>query len=1280
MNDITLTGTATAGLRPIEAGDSAFAALRADAAGSMAILVLGMHRSGTSALTGMLHHFGVALGGNLMPASPDNPRGYWEHADIVAAHEKIFAGLGSDWDDIRALPEGFEHSEAAAEGRRKLTAILGRDFAGAALWGLKDPRLCRLMPLWSMLLDEKRIAPRYILAVRHPLDVAASLDARDGISPARALLLWLGHLLDAERATRGQRRAIVHYEELLGAGGWRPVAARLAAELDLAWPHQGAAAEAAVDAFLAPELRRRRVSDAAPPMPAWIETVYAALRAADPGLGEICDAVRRELDSAGELFLPIVAETSRSLADTRAQRAVQDRALVEVTQRLNRAQHEASELREQLRRAVDAAAALKQGAGALTVDGQNLMKPLPAEEAFPRWMMARGSTAIANGDWVAERVRQWPLAPVLGLGMILPAGNEAHLPLTLRSLGSQIAGDWLLHIVAEAEMPAALAGEKRIVWHREGERPAEHLSRHLETSGAHFVALIDAGDQLAPYAIFSVADAFSRHPEWQALYTDEARIDPQGVMSGPHFKPDFNLDLMRSLPYVGALLAVRREVFAAIGGLDPAWDGTEEYDLALRLAERAGAQGFGHVADVLYHRLTVSGRSRRPIEAICADMTRIVQAHLDRLGIPATAEQGVPAHTCRVRYRHDGPDPLVSIVVPTKNQLALLKRCVETVLKITEYENYEVIVVDNGSDEADACAYLQAIEDKYPDIGSRIRVLRHPGPFNFSALNNRAVRESAQGDYLCLLNNDAAPLDGAWLGEMMALARRPDVGAVGAKLTYPDGRIQHGGVILGVGWGSAADHPYIGDPGDSRGYWSRLLVPQDFSAVTAACCVTRRAVWEEVGGLDEEKFAVAYNDVDYCLKLREAGYLVVWTPYARLLHEASVSIRSDTEKKAVEEKNARFNREKLAMYQKWMPRIAYDPAYNRNLSSWGFGFAIETEGALTWDPEFRPRERVLVYPADREGCGEYRIIAPSRALAKSGMVHAYETMRLFTPPEVARMAPDSIVFQRQLELGQIEVIDWVKRTSKAFRVFELDDLITNLPAKSAHRASIAPDIADRLKKALALCDRLVVSTAPMARAYGRFCGGDTVVMPNRLEKSRWLGLKPQRRLDKKPRVGWAGAIGHLGDLGLIAQVVQATAKEVDWVFFGMCPDALRPFVAEYHQWAPLHDYAQKLASLDLDLAVAPLEHHPFNEAKSNLRLLEYGVLGYPVLCTDILPYQGDLPVTRIANKHRDWVCAIREMVADRAALQCAGEALRQAVLRDWMLEDHLDDWKCAWLP
>src|SRR6185312_9808077 len=189
-------------------------------------------------------------------------------------------------------------------------------------------------------------------------------------------------------------------------------------------------------------------------------------------------------------------------------------------------------------------------------------------------------------------------------------------------------------------------------------------------------------------------------------------------------------------------------------------------------------------------------------------------------------------------------------------------------------------------------------------------------------------------------------------------------------------------------------------------------------------------------------------------------------PFARLLHEAGVSLRSDTvEKKAVADKNARFARESRAMFDKWMPRIAYDPAYNRNLSSLGLGYTIETESAPTWDPEFRPRERVLVYGADREGCGEYRVIAPSRALFKSGLVHTYQTMRLMTPPEVARMAPDSVVFQRQLERHQIEFIEQVKNFSDAYRVFEMDDLITNLPPQSAHKAQIPPDIGERLKKA-----------------------------------------------------------------------------------------------------------------------------------------------------------------------------------------------------------------------
>jgi len=1176
------------------------------------------------------------------------------------------------------MPDAALRDQAAS---RKLGDIMLREFAGVSLWALKDPRMCRLLPLWSPLLKGLDITPRFVLALRHPVDVAASLQIRDGINPQCAAILWLRHVLEAERGTRGQSRTIVQYEHIVAPGGWRPVAAQIAGEFGIAWPATGPAVEAAIDAYLTPELRHNRAGESAPiPLSGWIAAVYDALVAGDASLAETCDAVQGELDRAGELFLPILGETVRGLGELSAQRQVQDRAVVELTGQLRRAQHEATELRELAARAENEVKTLKQPVGAITRDGQKLSRPLSADEAYPLWIASRATTALARPDWVAERVQTWPFVPVLALGMIVPAGNEAAVALTLRSLVLQIAGKWVVHVVAEGDMPAAFPAIPGLFWHRGDTPPGDRLNRVLIESGAHFVALIDAGDQLAPHALFSVADALFRHPEWSALYSDEDRIDLRDVRSTPHFKPDFNIDLMRSAPYVGGLLAVRRDLFAEIGGFDPRWEGTEEYDLALRLAETLGPAGFGHIADVLYHRLPSSGRTRRSVEAICADMPKIIQAHLDRLGVAATVEQGNPTHTCRVHYRHDGPEPLVSIIVPTKNQIAMLKRCVETVLKITEYQNYEIIIVDNGSDEQEACAYLDAIEAKFDEIGGRIRVLRHPGEFNYAAMNNRAVREHAQGDYLCLLNNDAAPLDGAWLSEMMALARRPDVGAVGAKLFYPDGHIQHGGVILGVGWGSPADHPYNRDPGGSPGYWGRLLVVQDLSAVTAACLVTRRSLWEAVGGLDEVLFAVSFNDVDYCLKLREAGHLVVWTPFARLLHEAGVSLRSaDIEKKAVAEKNARFGRESMAMYDRWMPQIAFDPAYNRNLTSLGLGFAVEIEGAPTWDPAFHPRGRVLAYCADREGCGEYRVIAPSRALLKSGLVHTHQTMRLLTAPEIARMAPDSIVFQRQLEWTQIEVIERIKRTSPAFRVFEMDDLITNLPLQSPHRAQIPPNVGTRLKKAVGLCQRLVVSTEPLGREYGKWCD-ETVVLPNRLEKSRWLGLMPKRRPEGKPRVGWAGAIGHRGDLELIAGVVEATRNEVDWVFFGMCPDALRPMIAEYHEWVPLLDYAKTLASLDLDLAVAPLAPHPFNECKSNLRLLEYGVLGYPVLCTDILPYQGDLPVVRVANRPRDWIKAIRELVADRAACEMAGARLREAVLAEWMLEDHLDQWRRAWLP
>jgi hypothetical protein len=459
------------------------------------------------------------------------------------------------------------------------------------------------------------------------------------------------------------------------------------------------------------------------------------------------------------------------------------------------------------------------------------------------------------------------------------------------------------------------------------------------------------------------------------------------------------------------------------------------------------------------------------------------------------------------------------------------------------------------------------------------------------------------------------------------------------------------------------------------------MLPQAYSAVTAACLLTRKTHYEAVGGLDETTFQVNFNDVDYCLKLRERGLKVIWTPHATLRHEESVSqAAADVELLAREEKYKRLYREVEAVVAKWPRWFANDPAYNRNLSLIQ-PFQPEPTPALTWDPEWRPAHRVLSIHADTMGCGEYRIIAPMRALTRAGKVMGWDAAGYFHPREYARMDPESVVFQRQLEWGQIEFMQRIARITKAFRVYELDDLISNIPIMSSQKKVFVEqkDVNKRFRKAVSLCHRFVVSTEYLAEAFKGYCD-EIVVVPNYLERARWDGYRPIRRGGAKARVGWAGSATHAGDLRLIVDVVKATADEVDWIFFGMCPDAIRPMVREFHEPVKLDDYAAKLASLDLDLAIAPLEDIPFNHGKSHLRLLEYGVMGYPVVCSDITPYRGAFPVARVAPKFKAWVEAIRERVADRDALAREGDALRDHVQRHWMLEDHLDVWLRAWLP
>ncbi|WP_342656774.1 glycosyltransferase [Pantoea sp. RSPAM1] len=799
-----------------------------------------------------------------------------------------------------------------------------------------------------------------------------------------------------------------------------------------------------------------------------------------------------------------------------------------------------------------------------------------------------------------------------------------------------------------------------------GRNDAEAINLHLQQCQEQWVLVINAGSVLTESGLLQLTLALPSATGCSAVYADEM-YQQEGDITGTSFRPDFNLDLLLSHPAEMARhWLFNRECIINLGLFDTRYVNAWEFAGIVKLIEQYGTNSIGHLPEPLVISHTFSLNTD-------PEHLDILSAHLRQRGYPNGWVKNTWPGLYNLRYEHT-EKPLVSIIIPTKDQLPILITCVTSLLEKTAYKNYELLIVDNNSETAEAKQWLSGLETIDPE---RIKVLRFPYPFNYSAMNNLASRE-ARGEYMVLLNNDTAIIEGAWLDELLNHAQRPEVGIVGAKLLFPNNTIQHAGVLLGLR--GPAEHPFIGEPADAKGYMRRLMVDQNYTAVTAACLMIRKSVYESVGGLDEDNFKVSYNDVDLCLKVREQGYLTVWTPHAIVMHEGSVS-QKKVDKSTQEKKIKRFTDEQDSFYKKWLPLIANDPSYNANLSLNGSGFELEQALDMTWKPlSWKPVPTIIAMMADFTGCGQYRIIQPLKAMKAEGLVQGRLSDYMHHTAELARYAPDSIVLQRQITQ---ESLEWQRRLGvlkNTFKIFELDDYLPNLPMKSIHRASMPKDILKSLRKALSLADRFVVSTPALANAFD---GNhhDIRVAENRLPVETWAHLTSLRGQGKKTRVGWAGGSSHTGDLEMIADVVRAFADRVEWVFFGMCPPKLRPYIHEYYSGVEIKKYPEKLASLNLDLALAPVEDNLFNRCKSNLRLLEYGACGYPVICSDVECYHYDLPVTRVKNRFKDWVEAIEMHLDDPEASRRSGEALRQAIHKDWMLTgEPLRHWMKMWLP
>jgi len=566
---------------------------------------------------------------------------------------------------------------------------------------------------------------------------------------------------------------------------------------------------------------------------------------------------------------------------------------------------------------------------------------------YSEWVRLYSSVDGTSRKKIRKSIKAMAVKPKISIVMPAYNPNLNWLHEAVNSVSSQLYDNWELCIADDCSSNPEVKNELEALQKRDARirvvfRPQNgHISAAsnsaIELATGDWLALMDQDDLLTEDALYHVAQIIVSNPEARLIYSDEDKINEDGKRFDPYFKPDWNPDLFLSHNMICHLGAYHRETVQQLGGFREGYEGAQDYDLALRITETLNTNQIVHIPRVLYHwrshaESTAQAGSNKNYALLAGQKT--LDDHFQRTGIEARTEL-LDFGRYRVHYALPEDAPLVSLIIPTRNGLALTKQCIDSILEKTTYPNYEIVLVDNNSDEPEALAYFETLKEH-----GRIKVLRDERPFNYSALNNNAV-EHANGDYVALINNDIEVISPDWLSEMMSIALQPGVGAVGARLWYPNDTLQHGGVIIGLG--GVAGHSHKSFQRDALGYFGRAQLIQSLSAVTAACLVVSKEIYSAVGGLNEKELTVAFNDVDFCLKVRAAGYRNVWTPYAELYHHESATRGFEN----TPEKLKRFQEEIKYMERVWDTGNWSDPAYSPNLT-------LDREDfSFAWPPRLR---------------------------------------------------------------------------------------------------------------------------------------------------------------------------------------------------------------------------------------------------------------------------------------------------------------------------------------
>ena len=843
----------------------------------------------------------------------------------------------------------------------------------------------------------------------------------------------------------------------------------------------------------------------------------------------------------------------------------------------------------------------------------------------------------------------------------------------LANVLDDLAGNWLQpsNICVHASHacpvdPSELGGNLEWLIDSDGAQNTQAVRRN---SAQPWCVLIESGVRLEPFTLYELLKA-AREPQGAVVIYAADDVGQGNGTVIPNLKGGGNVELLRHTNYLGGIIAVQQAAWMEVPNRHLFSSG---YRLALTASAQIGAEALLYVDRVVSHQ---------PATQYAGAETDEFNTAKDVITKSWPGSQVVPDEISgcwKVQYP-DTPEK-VTAVVPTGNQLGYLDALLKSIDRFEQSGIAEIILVTHRADESKT---LDQIGGKYAHLN--IKCVPGPeGDFNLGAYLNKAI-QLASHPLVLVCDDDIEFLTTRTTETLARHFSDLQVAMVSPRQVL---QVEQKPLLMGGPCFVGNDAALVAYNGQQqwlaeRGFFNRLQMSQDVAGVQGACFMLRRDAHASVLGFDEAEMQTFCTVTDFGYKLLQKGHRIVWTPDAGIHHAGGAtfrSLRKDPDTHLRLQKQLIGERDVLS--KKWVKFVAELDLYSQHLSR-EVPYRLEPSMVIEWDTRSPDRPRVLAQPLS-SGSGQYRVIEPldamqSANLAETALIFpdASKKRRIITATDIAKSKPDRVLLQHSIADEDISNLRNIKRQlPETFVIQLMDDLISDLPTSHPNFNYGQREGHVRTIEAISMCDRLIVSTQPLADYYSRYCS-DIVVVPNSLDEKMWgHHFNPQQER-KKLRIGWAGAAQHQGDLAIVTDLLRHFADRVDWIFMGMCPDALRPMVKEFHSFVSYSNYPSKLATLDLDIAIAPLEDNPFNQCKSNLRLLEYGAMGWPVVCSNVFPFRtSNPPVLTCSDSTDEWIEKLSQLVDSFPLRQKMGQQLNEWLKKNYMLKNFAATWNHA---